>query len=211
VRTERRKLTRLASVVVIAAGLLVAAPAQASSALELVRIARAHELAHEDDLALRRYSDALALDPTCEEAYLGMGGLRARRGDLREADRVYSVALEHLPQLRAARTARAYVRRALGLRAEAVEDLLGGAPDDVSALRVLADWHGEDGQTPAQLAIWRTIATRAETTQDAALLTEAKRMVRALVILVGPADAAASPPDEHGLRRVAATLAKKGG
>src|SRR5207253_10180861 len=93
-----------------------ASPAQASSALELVKIARAHESARQEELALRRYMEALTLDPTCEEAYLGLGSLRTRRGDLREAERVYSVALEHVPQLRAARTARAWVRLALGRR-----------------------------------------------------------------------------------------------
>src|SRR4051812_20756901 len=94
---------------VVATALAWAPPARASSALELVRMARAHEVAKEDDLALRRYMEAIALDPTCEEAYLGLGALRARRGDLREADTVYSLALEHVPALREARTKRAYV------------------------------------------------------------------------------------------------------
>jgi tetratricopeptide (TPR) repeat protein len=208
-------MARLASSITIAvlvAEVLVAAPASAaSSAQELVRIARAHEAARQEDLALRRYMEALALDPTCEEAYLGLGSLRARRGDLREAERVYSVALEHVPALREARTARAYVRRALGLRDEAVADLLAGTEDDPSTLRILATWHGEDGQVPAQLAVWRRIAARAEATQDAILLHEAKTMIRALVLLVGPADPAASPVDDHGPRRLLATVARRGG
>jgi tetratricopeptide (TPR) repeat protein len=154
--------------------------------------------------------EALSLDPTCEEAYLGLGALRARRGDLREADRVYSLALEHVPALREARTKRAYVRRALGLRGDAIEDLLVGAEDDPATLRVLAGWYGEDGHTPAQLAVWRHIAAVAERGQDTVLLHEARRMVRALVILVGTADPAAAPPDERGLRGVAAMLARKG-
>jgi tetratricopeptide (TPR) repeat protein len=186
-------------------------PASASSALELVRVARAHEVAHEDDLALRRYTEALSLDPTCEDAYIGLGRLRARRGDLREAERVYNVALEHLPGLRAARLGRAYVRRALGARTEAIEDLLTGAEDDPAALRVLATWYGEEGQTPAQLAVWRRIVARAEATQDAALLHEARTTVRALVILVGPADPAAAPAtDDKTFRRFVAGLARKG-
>jgi tetratricopeptide (TPR) repeat protein len=179
--------------------LLSSTRGSASSALELVRIAKAHELAREDDIALRRYMEALALDPTCDEAYLGLGSLRARRGDLREADRVYSVALEHVPQLTAARTARAYVRRALGLRADAVQDLLtaAGPSEDPKLLRVLATWYGEDGQVPAQLAVWRRIAARAESSDDAVLAHEAKTMVRALVILVGPADPASHPADDR--------------
>ena len=191
--------------------LLAAKPARASSALDLVNIARAHEAAHEEDLALRRYTEAISLDPICEEAYIGLGRLRARRGDLREAERVYNLALEHLPQLRAARIGRAYVRRALGARAEAMDDLLTGAEDEPAALRILASWYAEEGQTPAQLAVWRRILARAEATQDPTLLHEARNTVRALVILVGPADPAASPAtNDKTFRRFVATLARKG-
>lgn len=199
------------SAVVLAGMLGATAPASASTAIELVKSARAHEAAHEDDLALRRYTDAISLDPTCEEAYLGLGQLRSRRGDLREAERVYNVAIEHLPALRAARVGRAYVRRALGARKEAIEDLLSGAEEDPAALRVLAGWYGEEGQTPAQLALWRRIVARAESTQDAVLLHEARTTVRALLILVGPADPAAYPAtDDKTFRKFLATLARKG-
>jgi tetratricopeptide (TPR) repeat protein len=196
--------------VIVAALLASATDASASSALELVRIARALEQSRQEEVALRRYMEALVLDPTCEEAYLGLGSLRARRGDLREAERVYSVALEHLPQLRHARLARAYVRRALGATAEAIQDLVAGLEDDVGTLRILATWYGEDGQTPAQLAVWRRIATRAEVLQDGALAQEARTMVRALVILVGTADPAAAPPDDRGVRQAVRVLARRG-
>jgi tetratricopeptide (TPR) repeat protein len=209
---ESRPLRALLAMMALACCLSATAPASASSALELVRAARAHEAAREDDLAIRRYMEALALDPTCEEAYLGLGSMRARRGDLREAERVYSVAIEHVPGLRAARLGRAYVRRALGARAEAINDLLTGGDDDPVAMRVLAGWYGQEGQTPAQLAVWRRIAARAEAMSDAVLLHEARTMVRALLILVGPADPAASPAtDDRGVRRLVATLARKGG
>jgi tetratricopeptide (TPR) repeat protein len=185
--------------------------ASASSASELVQIARAHEQAHDEDIALRRYTEALALDPTCSEAYLGLGSLRARRGDLRESERVYSVALEHMPSLRAARTARAYVRRALRANASAIDDLLAAAEDDVGALRVIASWYAEDGQAPAELSVWRRIASRAEETHRAALLHEAKTMIRALVIVVGTADPAAFPASasEPGLRRTLSAFARR--
>jgi tetratricopeptide (TPR) repeat protein len=210
-RDAWRSFRPLVAALLAMLALAVPRVASASSAQELVRSARAHEQAHEDDVALRRYMEALSLDPTCEEAYLGLGSLRARRGDLRESERVYSVALEHVPGLRAARLARAYVRRALGANAQAVEDLLAGADDDISALRILASWHGEDGHTPAQLAVWRRIAARAEATQHTALAQEARTMVRALVILVGTADPAAAPSDDRGLRRLVSKLAKRGG
>jgi tetratricopeptide (TPR) repeat protein len=211
-RNEWTWLRPLAGAVVALIVLGSSASASASSALELVRNARALEQAHEEDLALRRYMEALALDPTCEEAYLGLGSLRARRGDAREAERVYSMALEHLPGLRAARLARAHVRRSLGANVEAAEDLLTGAEDDVAALRILASWYAEDGLRPAQLSIWRRIAVRAEGLHDSALLHEARTMVRALVILVGTADPASSPPDDRDrFRRAISVLAKRGG
>jgi tetratricopeptide (TPR) repeat protein len=201
----------VSAAVALAAALGLARPAMASSALELVRVARAHEAAREEDLALRRYTEAISLDPICEEAYLGLGSLRARLGDLREAERVYSVALEHVPRLRAARLARAYVRRALGARAEAIDDLLTGLEDDPSALRVLASWYGEEGLAPAQLAVWRRIAVLAEASQDPAKLHEARTTVRALLILVGPADPAAAPASDDRLRRQIAAMARRGG
>jgi len=196
----------------LAACVATSAPAFGSTALELVRAAAAHEAAKEEDLAVRRYMEALALDPTCEEAYHGLGSLRSRHGDLREAERVYSLALEHLPALRAARLGRAYVRRALGARAEAVADLSAGGAEDPTALRILATWFGEEGQTPAQLAVWRRLAASAEAIADPVLLREARATVRALVILVGPADPAAMPATEdRNLRRLVAAIARKGG
>lgn len=185
--------------------------ASASNALELVRSARALEQRHDDDLALRRYMEALSLDPSCAEAYLGLGSLRARRGDLHEAERVYSAALERIPGLRAARTGRAHVRRALGANANAAEDLLAGAEDEIEALRILASWYGRDGQAPAQLSIWRTIFARAEALQRLDVLREARTMIRALVIVVDTADPAAFPPDERGLRRTVSLIARRGG
>src|SRR5258706_3635607 len=100
-------------------GAVLAAPsvhAASSSAAELVREARAQEAGREDELAIRRYSEALSLDPTCGDAYLGLGALRLRLGDAREAERVYSVALAHLPSLATALVGRAEARRALGFR-----------------------------------------------------------------------------------------------
>ena len=190
-------------------------PAAASTALDLVQIAKGYEASHQEEIALRRYMDALGLDPSCAEAYLGLGSLRARRGDLREAERVYNVALEHLPGLAEARLARAHVRRALGATDEAIDDLFG-ATDELVALRTTATWYGEDGKTPAQLAAWRRILARAESMQLPALIKEARTMVRALVILVGPADPAASPSGlgeaqekERPLRRTFSVLARR--
>jgi tetratricopeptide (TPR) repeat protein len=184
-------------------------PASASTATDLVQIAKGYEASHQEEIALRRYMDALDLDPLCAEAYLGLGSLRARRGDLREAERVYTVALQHIPSLHEARLARALVRRGQGATDEAIDDLLGSS-DELVALRTIATWYGEDGKTPAQLATWRKILARAESQQLPALIKEARTMVRALVILVGPADPAAAPTDDRALRHTLSTFARRG-
>jgi hypothetical protein len=122
---------------------------------------------------------------------------------------VYTVALQHLPGLQEARLGRALVRRGQGATDEAIDDLFG-ASDELVALRTIATWYGEDGKTPAQLATWRKLLARAESQHLPALIKEARTMVRALVILVGPADPAAAPANDSPLRRTLATFARRG-
>ena len=189
-------------------------PALASSATELVRQAREHENAHEEDLAVRRYTEALGLDPTCEEAYLGLGDLRVRQGDPREAERVYTMALEHAPQLRSELKGRARARRAMGEATRAEQDLEAyvSTEEDPGALRELAGWYATEGRTAAQLAAWRRLLALSERSQDAALGREARTMVRALQILMGPADPVVSPPASGDfVRRTMASIARRGG
>ena len=204
---------------VLAACLLFwAAPARASSfsAHELLREARAHAAAHEDDLAVRRYSEALKLDPSFADAYMGLGEIRIRQGDAREAERVYSVALAHLPALHVALLERARARWTLGLHHDAEQDLeeFAAQTDDANiegAFRELAGWYGEDGRIPAQLAVWRRMLAEATRTGDAALLRDARTMVRALQILVRPADPATSASDRGEPRRTFALIARRAG
>jgi tetratricopeptide (TPR) repeat protein len=209
---------RVREALALAVALFVASsPAPAvggtSSADELVRQAQAHEAANEDDLAVRRYMEALTLDPTSGDAWLGLGALRLRLGDAAEAERVYSAALQHTSALPLALRGRAYARWARGHRAEAEADLdtYATLESDPAALRELANWYGLEGRTPAQLATWRRLLAMAPKTGDAALAREARRMVRALVILVGDADPAASPIDPDQSRKALAAIAKRGG
>lgn len=162
---------------------------------------------------MRRYSDALTLDPSNAEAWLGLGALRVRLGDLLEAERVYSAALERVPSLRRALEERARARWTLGHHVEAEEDLAAYATGggDLGALRELAEWFGRDGRTPAQLATWRHLLAEATRLSDSALATEARRMVRALVILVDGADPASSPIDPDPARQAMAHIARRGG
>jgi tetratricopeptide (TPR) repeat protein len=200
--------------------LLLLAPLHAgaadSPAAELVREAHAHEAAHEEYVALRRYAEALTLDPTLETAYLGLGALRQRLGDPREAERVYDTALSHLPGLPAALLGRAKARRASGALEEADEDLDAyvRATDDAGALRLLATWYAEEGRTLAELAAWRRLRALAERGNDAPSLREARLTIRALELIAGSADPVRSPPGgdkASSFRRGIARIEKRGG
>jgi len=211
---SRTYIARGVAAALLAMAMAGSSPAHAlTSSEELVRQARAHEAAREDDVAARRYLEALRLDPTNGEAYLGLGALRVRTGDLREAERVYSVALEHVPSLRKALAGRARARWGLGLREAALAEMESyvGFEANAAALRELADWYAEEGRPPAQLSAWRRIYAIATAEGDAALVKEARLKVRALQILVGPADPAAAPIDPNAARRAIAAAAKRGG
>jgi tetratricopeptide (TPR) repeat protein len=185
----------------------------AESAIELVREARAHEAAHQEELAIRRYTEALAIDPTYGDAYLGLAALRLHRGDAREAERVYSVALAHLPSLAAALAGRAEARWALGFHDEAELDLdeYARTHEEPATLRLLASWYADDGRLPAELAVWRKIRIFAARTGDTALEREARTMVRALQIVVDPADPVTAPAEDGPFRRGLSAIARRGG
>jgi tetratricopeptide (TPR) repeat protein len=203
----------LASGALLAASLVAPLALASSSAAELVRQARAHEAVHEDDVAARRYMEALTIEPMNAEAWMGLGALRMKLGDATEAERVYSSALDRIASLHGALEGRARARWALGRHddAEADLELYATTEGDAAALRELAAWYGMDGRAPAQLAIWRRLLAMAREQVDAAFEREARRMVRALVIVVDGADPASSPAEPDSTRRALATIAKRGG
>jgi tetratricopeptide (TPR) repeat protein len=182
--------------------------------MDLVLEARELEAAHQEDRAIRRYTEALELDPTCAPAYLGLADLRARRGDTREAERVYSVALSHVPGLYAALVGRARVRRVLGAAREGDMDLelYLNHEEDVVEMKELATWYADEGRPAAALATWRRIyVTTVRSSNDPALVREAKANVRALQLLVGSADPVVSPVDTDPVRLGLARIARRGG
>lgn len=183
----------------------------ASAADELVRQAQAHEAAREDDLALRRYTEALSLDTSNADAWLGLGELRTRLGDPAEAERVYGAALARLPSLHGALAGRARARWRMGHHADAEADLLAYAEamDTQDAYRQLAEWFAVDGRVPAQLATWRRLLALADRDTDARSFREASRMVRALVILADGTDPASSPLDADPTRRALGSIARR--
>lgn len=184
-----------------------ASAADPTVARELVRQAKAFEGEQRDDTAVRRYMDALSVDPACAEAYLGLGALRLRKGDWREAERVYDVALTHTPDLEPARIERARVRFLLGRRAEARRDVLEGHEEDATAWRTWVGFYDGTRESPAKLATWRRIGILAEAQGNAALAREARSAVRALTLVVGTADPVAAPTEPSPIRALVARLA----
>jgi tetratricopeptide (TPR) repeat protein len=203
-------------VLLVACALLFAKRASAGSCDELVRSAKGHEGAGETDVALRMYNEAVTLDPTCADAWLGLGALRARTGDAAEAERVYDAALSHVPSLVGAIAGRARSRWRLGRGPEAEGDMRDyverSAPNDpraaLSGLVELASWYAQTNRPPAQLACWRRIAVLAHGVDDA-LEARARATAEALAILVGPADPVTHPPRVDLLRSVAAQAARR--
>jgi tetratricopeptide (TPR) repeat protein len=180
---------------------------------DLVRQGKLHEACDEVDSAFRSYTDALALDPTSRDAYLSLGALRLHRGQAREAERVYSMALEHVPTLNEALAGRAHARRALGARDLADRDLADYAKmtDSVASWRELATWYGEEGRFTAELSVWRGLLDFADTHSDAALASTCRSEIRALVVLAKPIDPAAYPATNDFTRAALANIARRGG
>lgn len=197
--------------VVFALTVVVTGRAHAGTCDDLVRAGRSMEASGDPDRALRAYNDAIGLDPTCRDAYLRLGAIREARHDYREAERVYSTAIDHVPTGREAFLRRAAVRLLLGREAEGLAELraLGEAePEDEAAVRVaidalrrLDDWFAAHDQVAARLGVWRRMLALGG---DGPLGAQAKTMIRALAIVVGPGDPVTQPNGARGLRLVIA-------
>jgi tetratricopeptide (TPR) repeat protein len=185
--------------------------ARASSSDELVASARRAEAAHEDEVAIRRYTEALALDGTHEEAWLALGALRTRLGDVGEAERVYSACIARLPGSHKAHLARADALHTLGRLPEAVAEVELVARADPGVRRRVAGYYMSDGLYPAALAAWRALLVSGLADGDEGLVKEARAMVRALVLFAKPLDPAAYPASTSRSRFWLGTVARRGG
>lgn len=183
----------------------------ASSATELVASGKRAEASHDDDVAARRYTDALALDGSLDEAWMALGALRTRQGDLREAERVYAVFVSRRRASVAAHLAHAESLHALGRTEEAAAEIEIVARVAPRERKRLGAWYAEDGLYPAALATWRAVLTQAVSEGDDETATEARAMVRALVLFAKPCDPAAFPTSEDKLRKLLGKLARSGG
>lgn len=194
----------------LAFAVAVASPASASSVDELLASAQRHVAAGEEEIALRRYTDAIEIDPFCEACYLGLGALREKRGDYREADRVYTVALLHRLTPTPMLMARARARWAMGYREAALLDLEEAmtrepGPD---GLRHLVAYYGELHAIPAQLRVARQLLAYGEKAADEAVVREARVLVAALTIVAGPVDPVTQPVRPDPTRRALARAAR---
>ncbi len=159
--------------------------------------------------AIALYHEALGVDGTCERCYLALGNLRERLGDLVEAHRTYSVAIERLPLFADARLHRARVSQKLGMIQNARIDVeayvlspnIFATDAARSALVELAGWLRTAARFAEELAVWRQIHALANDRDS--LYT-----IRALEIVVGGADPVTQPPFETHDRRALSRVSR---
>jgi tetratricopeptide (TPR) repeat protein len=186
----------------------------ASAAAELTRQGREHAKSGDDALAMRRFADAIHLDPSYGPAYLELGAVRERAGDFVEAERTYDVAIAHVPHFLDAFRARAALLRRMGDFAREMADLehVARVAEGPETLRALAARYIENKAWPAALATFRRLRVLAERSGDEKLLREAALQTRALAVLCGELDPVVSGAGERDwVRRAVASVARRGG
>ncbi len=204
-----RLLALQVSAVVSVVALVFAGEARASSVDELIASAERQIAQGNEDVALRRYTDAVTLDRSCERCYLGLGALREKRGDFTEALRVYTVGLANRAEGAKLRIARAGALWRVGQREEAVKELEEAAArgGGVDALRALAARYRELKRVPAELAVVRRIARIAERDGNEALKQEMSVLGAALSLVAASLDPVGHPEAPDAARRALARAA----
>ncbi|MBK6691051.1 MAG: tetratricopeptide repeat protein [Myxococcales bacterium] len=204
-----RLLALQVSAVVSVVALVFAGEARASSVDELIASAERQIAQGNEDVALRRYTDAVTLDRSCERCYLGLGALREKRGDFTEALRVYTVGLANRAEGAKLRIARAGALWRVGQREEAVKELEEAAArgGGVDALRALAARYRELKRVPAELAVVRRIARIAERDGNEALKQEMSVLGAALSLVASSLDPVGHPEAPDAARRALARAA----
>jgi tetratricopeptide (TPR) repeat protein len=185
-----------------------------STAAELTRQGREHAQSGDDALAMRRFADAVRLDPSYGPAYLELAAARERAGDFVEAERTYDVAIEHIPSFVAAFRARAALLRRMGELRREMADLehLALVDEGPDTLRALAARHVENRAWPAALATFRRLRWLAEQRGDEQLARETTVQLRALAVLSAELDPVVAGAQHHDwVRRAVASIARRKG
>lgn len=161
------------------------------------------------DVAAQRFRQALEIDPTFGRAYLDLGALRVTEGDLVEAERTYSAALEHIAGFTEGFVARASVRRRLGKRQGVLTDLesaLSFAPTDTKIALELVTAAIAAGNLPLALGVARRAWRIADAAGDASSARDARLSIRALQILIADIDPVGAANVDNPVRRAIARL-----
>ena len=91
-----------------------AAHAEASwatlQAVEMTRQGREHATHGDTSVGMRRFLEAIKFDPTYAPAYLALGQLHEATGDPAEAERAYSMGIDHVARWADGLRARAKLR-----------------------------------------------------------------------------------------------------
>jgi tetratricopeptide (TPR) repeat protein len=180
-----------------------------SQATEMTRQGREHATRGDGLTAAKRYLDAIGFDPTYGPAYLALGGQHEAGGDPREAERAYSMGIDHVPGFAEALLARGRLRARLGRADEAVGDFEAAAavaPEGIAILKALAGAYVAQKALPAALAVTRRMETMAEAQGDTRAAAEARVGVRALATLVGEVDPVSAGKSGRGVVRRAIWL-----
>lgn len=196
------------------------AAAPSGSAALLVAQGKQREADGDELSALKRYSDAIAIDPVNEEAYLALGALRTKRNELMEAEGIYDVAVIRVPGSRSLYLARGKVRRLRGYAHEARVDLrrawaLEGnttSLEELAIVRELIAVAHDQREPAAELLGWRRVLAIGRARNDATLTKEASVQARALALFVGeidPVTIGRSSPEPA--RKSIASVARRGG
>jgi tetratricopeptide (TPR) repeat protein len=183
-----------------------------TQAAELTRQGRAHSAQGEPLVGVKRFLDAIALDATYGPAYLGLGAAREQSGDVVEADRAYSMGIEHVNAFAAGHVARAHLRKRLGRDKEALADLVAAAeisPDDDAILSDLEGSLVSAQALPAALGIARKRARLATERGDTKTLGEVRIAAKALAALLRELDPVTAGSDARGVVRRAIALAAR--
>lgn len=162
-----------------------------AQAAELTRQGQDHAAHSDRDTAARRFLDAIAMDATYGPAYLALGALEESTGDPREAERAYSLGIDHVAGFADGLIARGRLRARQRRVAEALGDLEAASalrPEDTGVLRELEGAYVSIDAFPAALRAARRIAEIADAQGDAAAAKAARVTVRALSLIVGDLD-----------------------
>ncbi len=164
--------------------------------------------------ALTVYNQAVVMDPSFAPGYFGLGKLRQRQGDLREAERIYTRAARLRNGGAKAFELRARLRYVSGRQREAILDLaesLRLEPEDIPRLELASQWYVAQQAWPAALAVWRRLLSIYREQDQADSARRAQIQVQALTLLAGETDPVTATSHSGWVPRALRHISLRGG